>query len=66
MGVSLKYKLGWTGGLVLWEKSRNSVFKGLKVTKILTRSALIESAVRWGSSTSIYRVVSSAKRRIRE
>jgi len=26
MGVLLKYTLGWAGGLVLWEKSRDSVF----------------------------------------
>jgi len=32
MGVSLKYKLGLAGGLDLREKSRDSVFKGLKVT----------------------------------
>jgi len=32
MGTLLKYKLGWSGGLVLQEKSRDSVLKGLKVT----------------------------------
>ena len=60
IGLLLKYKVGWTGGLVLREKCRDLVSKGLKVIKqelaqgmILASSALIESAARSGSSTLV-------------
>jgi len=65
--VEVYVGMGWWFSLV--GKKQGSVFKGGKVINqelaqdlILARSALIESAARWGTSTSIYRVVSSAKR----
>ena len=57
--------------LVFREIKRDSVFKGLNFTShfsahsaIFSRSALRSSAATFGSSTMIYRLVSSAKRRI--
>ena len=57
--------------LVFREIKRDSVFKGLNFTShfsahsaIFSRSALRSSAATLGSSTMIYRLVSSAKRRI--
>ena len=56
---------------VFREIKRDSVFKGLNFTShfsahsaIFSRSALRSSAATIGSSTMIYRLVSSAKRRI--
>ena len=59
--------------LVFREIKIDSVFKGLNFTShfsahsaifIFSRSALRSSAATFGSSTMIYRLVSSAKRRI--
>ena len=62
---------GWTGLLTLREKSIDSVFLGLNKTShlsghedIFTRSCLRVFDALSGESTKIYRLVSSAKRRI--
>ena len=71
MRTSLRYRLGWSGLLIFLESRSDSVLAGLKVTShlfdqivIFSRSVFIRRAALFGVSTTIYKLVSSANKRI--